>query len=218
MKHTRYTHVIWDFNGTLLDDVDASIKSGNRLLRAHGLKCFADVADYREKFGFPVSEYYKRVGFDFSKNPYADLAVEWIAYYLEESKASRLYDDIPQALAKASAAGVKQMILSATERGMLERQLQELGIRQAFDEVLGQIDIHAHGKEEIAKAWRAAHPDATLLLIGDTEHDATVAAAMRADCILLTCGHRPRAVLEAAAPLAVLDRAIEAMEYLEWED
>ena len=49
MKKTEYTHIIWDFNGTIYDDVDACIKSANRLLGAYGLPLVTSVESYRAK-------------------------------------------------------------------------------------------------------------------------------------------------------------------------
>ena len=212
MKH--YTHLIWDFNGTLYNDVAESIESANDLLSAHGLPTVQSVEAYRALFGFPIVDYYRRMGFDFEKTPYSALAVEWVAYYMERSKKSALYPDVPAALARAKEAGLSQLILSATQREMLRGQVDALGILPFFDDLLGLENIHAHSKEEIGKSWRAKHPNARPLLIGDTEHDAEVAAAMDADCILLTCGHRPKSVLQACKPLLVTDSITKALDHI----
>ena len=205
----RYTHLIWDFNGTLLDDVQACIKSANSLLAAHGLPLLQSEEQYRSLFGFPIVDYYRRLGFDFEKLPYADLAVEWVAYYLEHSKDARLYPDVIGALETARDLGFSQLILSATELGMLERQVVSLGIRPYFNELLGLENIQAHSKEAIGLAWHRNHPDAHVLYIGDTDHDAQVAAAMGADCILLSCGHQSRTALEACPALFIADSLSE---------
>ena len=210
-KMKRYTHVLWDFNGTLFDDVDACIKSANVLLENHGMPHLESLAVYREQFGFPVVEYYKRLGFDFEKTSYADLAVEWIAYYLKYSAQSTLYPDVIAGLSALQAIGIPQLVLSATERGMLERQITELGIRPYFENLLGMDDIHAYSKEEIALRWRKNNPDATLLMIGDTDHDAAVARSIGADYVLLSCGHQSAARLAACNPLCVAESITDAL-------
>ena len=50
----KYTHVIWDFNGTILDDVEACIRSANLLLEAHGLPALPSREAYQRHFGFPL--------------------------------------------------------------------------------------------------------------------------------------------------------------------
>ena len=66
----KYEHIIWDFNGTLLDDVWTGIVSVNKLLEDRGLPKIASVEDYRRVFRFPIIEYYRSLGFDFDKEPY----------------------------------------------------------------------------------------------------------------------------------------------------
>ena len=62
--------VFWDWNGTLLDDVEFTRGCLNWLLEQHGYPQRYDLAAYREVFGFPIEAYYQRAGFDFSRHPY----------------------------------------------------------------------------------------------------------------------------------------------------
>ncbi|MBQ9784834.1 MAG: HAD hydrolase-like protein [Clostridia bacterium] len=214
MKEKRYTHVIWDFNGTILDDVEASIKSADQLLTAHGLPALASPEVYRANFGFPVIDYYRRLGFDFDKIPYEVLAPEWVGYYLENARDAGICHGVREVLAEVQARGIPQLILSATERGMLRSQVEALGILPYFEDLLGMGDIHAHSKEQVAVEWRRANPDARVLMVGDTDHDAAVASAMGADCVLLTSGHQSRVRLEACKCRFVADAAREILELL----
>ena len=200
-----YTHLIWDFNGTLYDDVQAGIESANRLLASHQLPIFTSAEQYRATFGFPVVDYYVRMGFDFSKTPFDELAHEWLPYYLESSADCGLQTGVPALLEVARRQGVRQSIISAAECNLLDSQITKLGIRPYFDEILGLGDIHAKSKEDIALRWRERNPTARPLFLGDTTHDAEVAKAMGADCVLMTCGHQSRAVLERAESLFVAD-------------
>lgn len=213
----EYTHLIWDFNGTLLDDVSVCIKSANRLLLSHDLPTIDTREAYRHVFGFPIVEYYRRMGFDFEKTPYSSLAIEWTEYYRQSEHEATLYPDVMDALGWASAKGLSQVILSASEEGTLSRQAEALGILSYFSEILALDNIHAHSKEEIGVAWRQRNPNAVALMIGDTEHDAHVAKVIGADCILLASGHRPRTELERADCLFVADSLSDAISRLQKE-
>ena len=188
----KYTHILWDFNGTVYDDVEACRRSTNKLLRDRGLPEMADADVYRTVFDFPVSAYYERVGFDFSREPFAVVAPQWVSEYEKQSRDCTLYPDVPQTIRRFREQGYWQEILSATESTMLAGQLRALGLDKELDGWNGMDTIHAASKESIAVAWRAAHPDARVLLIGDTTHDAQVAAAMGADCVLFDGGHMTR--------------------------
>ena len=214
MKKNAYTHIIWDFNGTIYDDVDACIKSANRLLGAHELPLVTSVEQYRSLFGFPIQDYYARMGFDFDKVPYAVLAPEWMDYYFEYSADSTVYPDIPDVMDALHGMGVEQWILSATEVNMLRRQLESLGILSRFDGILGLDNIHAHSKKEIGVAWKNANPDVRALMIGDTDHDAEVATAMGIDCVLVAAGHQSRERLEQCNCIAVLDTVKDVLKLL----
>jgi phosphoglycolate phosphatase len=214
MEKKIYTHVIWDFNGTVYDDVDACIQSANRLLEAYSLAPLPSKEEYRAKFGFPIIEYYARLGFDFERYPYAKLAVEWVDYYMELSANSKVYEEIPSVLDAVRERGQEQWILSATEANMLKGQLRSLGILHCFHGVLGMDNIHAHSKEEIGVAWRRAHPNACALMVGDTDHDAQVAAAMGVDCVLVAKGHQSKERLEQCKCLFVAESATEILPLL----
>ena len=210
----KYTHIIWDFNGTIYNDVDACIKSANHLLDAHGLPLVTSVEQYRSLFGFPIQDYYARMGFDFEKTPYAELAVEWMDYYFAYSKDSTVYPDIPEVLDALHEKGPEQWILSATEVNMLRGQLQGLGILSRFDGILGLDNIHAKSKKAIGVAWKEANPNARALMIGDTDHDAEVAEAMGIDCVLVAAGHQNRSKLETCKCIAVVDTVKDVLGLL----
>ncbi|MBR7184674.1 MAG: HAD family hydrolase [Clostridia bacterium] len=193
-----WTHVIWDFNGTLLDDLQASVESINVLLAARNLPIFSSLEAYRQNFGFPVEKYYRAIGLDVDGEGFDALAHEWVGEYLARSRTAGLRKGVLPVLEQLHQAGVCQLVLSASEHALLSRQLGDLGIEAYFDAVLGIGDIYAGGKTALARAWRAAHPDARPIFVGDTLHDAEVAAAIGADCVLVTGGHHGRERLESA--------------------
>lgn len=62
-----------------------------------------------------------------------------------------------ETLARFAAAGVRQAVLSATRRDMLESQIARFPIRAYFTDVLGLSDIYARSKEAVAwTTWPAA--------------------------------------------------------------
>ena len=186
----KYTHVIWDFNGTVLADMQAGIIAVNEMLAARGLPIIADMVSYRRAFRFPVEQYYRDLGFDFQKEDYKTvLAPLWVSLYNKYSKDASLFEGVRELTAALRAAGVHQSILSASEKGMMSAQLRERGALEWFDEVWGNDSIHAYGKNALAVSWREAHPEARAVLLGDTTHDFEVACELGADCILIAAGH-----------------------------
>lgn len=200
----QYTHVIWDFNGTVLKDMQAGIDSINAMLAPRGLPTLNSLAEYREAFDFPVEAYYRNLGFDFEKEDFKTcLAPLWVELYRANSGSTVIYEGVAPLAKALRAAGIHQSVLSASQRHMLKEQLDEYGVAHWFDEIWGTDTIHAYGKAELALAWRRAHPGATALLLGDTTHDFAVAREMGADCILIADGHQSKErLLACGVPVA----------------
>ena len=190
--------VLWDWNGTLLDDVQVSFDCLNNMLRLYGKPTVPAVDDYRAVFGFPVRDYYARVGID---GPLFDeVAPLWMADYMKNEGACGLQPGAREALQAFHAAGYRQVILSASKRENLLGQMARFDILPCFDAVLGLSHIYATSKEGIGLEWmreNAADP-ADCVMIGDTLHDADVAAALGCRCILVCGGHQLPGTLRAA--------------------
>lgn len=192
----NYTHIFWDFNGTILDDVQTGIDCANVLLKNRGLDIIPDKDFYREVFGFPIIDYYTRLGFDFEKEDYHDLAVEWVALYMQKVRSAKMNPCVKETLEKIKKLGIPQYVLSATELGMLKTQLNQLEISDYFEEVTGLDNIHAGSKTELGKSLAERIRPERALVIGDTVHDYETAKTMNAHCILFSGGHAKREKLE----------------------
>ena len=191
----------------------AGMDSTNQMLSERGMREIADLDEYREVFDFPIKEYYRALGFDFEVEPYEVLAPLWVDIYNERSKESSVVEGVLPTSKKVRELGMCQVVFSATEREMLLRQMGELGIRECFDEVIGLDNIHAESKLHLAKRWREANPDAKILYVGDTLHDAENAKALGADCLLFTGGHQSRNRLSKTG-CTLIDSIEQILEYV----
>ncbi len=190
-----YDCVVFDFNGTILDDVAASVEATNLLLRRRGLPTMESLDIYYRVFGFPIKEYYARIGFDFSRESYEDVAEEWLPEYRRLAAASPLRAGALELIDALAARGCRLAVLSASEDGLLHEQLASLGILGRFFEVCGLSDGLGTDKTHIVCDFAARHPHARVLFIGDTDHDAAVARAAGFDCALVAGGHQSEATL-----------------------
>jgi len=210
----KYSHIIWDFNGTILDDVTAGIKSENVLLSRRNMPLIESVEQYRSCFCFPIIQYLKNLGHDFEKEDYNAMAIEWVTEYLKFSKESTLNDGIEDALDKFKKEDCRQIILSASEKKMLTRQVKDLGISDYFDEILGLDNIHAISKAEMAEEWMEKKKPENALFIGDTIHDYESASRMNVDCVLVARGHQSKdTLLKCGVP--VFDTFYDMLDFAE---
>ncbi|MCL2019799.1 MAG: HAD hydrolase-like protein [Oscillospiraceae bacterium] len=207
----KYSHIIWDWNGTLLDDVDRCVGVINRMLSSRGLKVFANIAEYHEVFSFPVIDYYEKIGFDFEKEPFEELAVEYISLY--HSQSCKLHKNARTVLREIQRKGIPQIILSASEINNLKSQLADTDITDCFDEILGISDIYAGSKTDIGLDFMKRSKVKKAILIGDTEHDYQTARTLGTDCVLIANGHQSRGRLSKLG-VPVLTDIIEVLDYL----
>ena len=212
-----YDCIAWDFNGTILDDVHAGMGATNILLARRSLPQMDSLETYYRLFGFPIEDYYTRLGFDFTKESYDDIAAEWMIEYKRLEKAAPLRDGVAEAVARFAERGLMQVVLSASEEGLLRNQLSALGLLSSFAEVCGRNDIQGNDKTALVLAFRDRNAARRVLFIGDTDHDAACARAAAFDCALIAGGHQSRSRLEATG-YPVFDSCAALLETLTAKD
>jgi len=146
---------------------------------------------YREIFGFPVKDYYIKLGFDLEMEPFEECGLEFIKEYENRRYEAELYPEVSDLLTKLGAAGISHSILSAQHQNLLDDLIQFYNIRHHFIKIIGLNNHYAHSKIENGISWiKKLHIDSKkILMIGDTDHDFEVAEAMGVDCFLLSQGH-----------------------------
>jgi phosphoglycolate phosphatase len=210
-----YKHILWDWNGTLLNDAEICVSVMNQLLSKRDMP-LSDMDFYRKVFGFPVINYYKELGFDFSKEPFEKVSVEFITEYQKQSYSAELVKDAENVLSFCRSKGYSQSVLSASQIENLTSQVNHFGIGHYFDKLLGLDHVHATSKVEIGKAWLSFSglDRANLLMVGDTVHDFETARELGSDVILLSSGHQSRERLSGLG-VTVIDDIIEIKNYLQ---
>ena len=209
IKNKKY--VIWDWNGTLLDDTALCSQIINRLLVERGLPELT-LDDHRRKFDFPVKRFYERAGFDFDREPFEKISEKFITTYYEEMETCALHIDALPWLKRFQTAKIEQIVLSASEKNHLLKSLNFYGVIDFFSEALGIDSIHAEGKVEMAKHWIRSSKIKLedILLIGDTLHDGEVAENLGVDCVLVAQGHHhPERLKASGFPVVPSLKALE---------
>lgn len=189
--------IIWDWNGTLLDDLELSLTSVNILLKDRKLPTLT-VDRYKDIFTFPVIEYYKAAGFDFDKEPFEVPAKQYVRIYRDGVNSVKLFDDVVNTLTYLKDNGYSLMVLSAMRDDNLKLMIEYAGISNFFDAVYGIKDNYAREKISLGKQLveRLSLNPSECLMIGDTLHDAEVSEQCGFNCILYSGGHVSRRRLE----------------------
>lgn len=193
MVEKKIKTIVWDWNGTLLDDVDLCIKCMNQLLEERSIQEM-NKSHYREIFTFPVKAYYKMAGFDFSIEDFEKPAMEFIQLYYENLSSAILFKQVIQVLDRIKEKGMKQFILSAMEHDSLIHSMKEKKIFHYFEGISGIDNHYAHSKLEMGRNLLDKYGlnKNEILLIGDTLHDLDVGKNLGLKVLLVANGHQSK--------------------------
>lgn len=199
-----FAGIIWDWNGTLLNDTGLAVQTMNQMLERRGLPMLS-VDGYKSVFTFPVRDYYQKIGFDFQAEPFEVPALEFIDFYNSRVNGCSLHCDTLNVLNYFQSIGVKQYILSAMEQQVLNDCMKHYQIEDFFEHVSGLDNFYAASKIDNGHRLIAELKlnSTDLVLIGDTVHDFEVATELGCRCILVADGHQSKAVLQATGALVI---------------
>ena len=196
--------IFWDWNGTLLDDALTCMHTMNHMLERRRMPLL-NLELYKEVFSFPDIEYYKKIGFDFNRESFEQLSVEFIDAYNRALGSAPLAGGARDVLEYFRKAGRKNIIVSAMKQEMLERSVHDKEIGDLFTDILGIDNIYAASKSDRALSYveKEGLEISDILFIGDTEHDYEVAEEIGCRCILIADGHQSEERLRATGTIVL---------------
>jgi phosphoglycolate phosphatase len=193
MKISDYNNIIWDWNGTLLNDVKLCADIMNNLLKSRSLPTIT-LEKYREIFTFPVKDYYIKAGHDFINESFEKIGKDFIDKYETRKNECALYPFAVEVLEIIQSLNIGQHLLSAYKQNNLVNIIKHFSIEKFFSSVRGLDHIYADGKMELGKKLLSDISgdgnSGKFLLIGDTTHDYEVAKEINIDCLLVSNGHQ----------------------------
>ncbi|RKE19316.1 HAD family hydrolase [Streptomyces sp. TLI_171] len=212
------THIVWDWNGTLLQDMTAVLGASNAAFATVGIAPMT-LEEYRAQYEIPIPRFYERL---LGRIP---TAAEWLALddafhvkYLELFPGCGLTPGVEQLLAGWAAGGRSQSVLSMYEHEKLLPAVDGFGLTSHFLRVDGR-----RGESGGRKAGHlAAHLEALggeidrgrTVLIGDAADDAEAALSAGIKSVLYTGGsHTREKLLPVGVP--VVDSLAEAVAVAE---
>ena len=205
------THLVWDWNGTLLDDLSLVVTATNHAFAAIGGPS-VDADEHRARFRRPVAEFYAEIlGRAVDEEEFGELDRIFHDAYRLGLTSTTLADD---ALAAIKSWPGSQSLLSMWFHRELVPAVETYGLAGIFARVDGlrtEIggDLKAgHLARHLAELQVAGD---RVVLIGDSLDDAAAAASVGGAAVLYTGGFTHPARLRASG-LPVADTLVEAVE------
>ena len=198
----KYKNIIWDWNGTILNDAPVAFEATNILLERYGYPTIT-LEYYRDNVVTPILNFYSKI-FDLNRNDMEILDDEWGVLYNHLSDKIKLHSDIEEMLSAFANNNLNQIILSAFKTNEITKYARKFSIENYFDDILGTQNIVMESKTIRGRRYMQKHgfaPKQTLY-IGDTVHDYNTARDLGVDCILFSGGQQsPKLLKQCGVPV-----------------
>ncbi len=203
-----FKQIIFDWSGTLVDDLGPCVEAANILFVRYGRPAFS-FDEFREKFYFPYHDFYRE--------HLPEISIEELENYYNE--AFQMLQESIQPLPFARELldfcrerGIEMHLLSAIHSEHWRVQGSRLGLAEYFASAwVRQMD-----KRESIHRMLEAHklnPQDTLF-VGDTIHDIEAGHAGGVTTCGVLTGYDTRAKLESARPHLLFEGLESLIDYL----
>ncbi|WP_160050557.1 HAD family hydrolase [Nocardiopsis sp. FR4] len=210
------THIVWDWNGTLLNDNHANLAAVNAVCELFG-RDPVEMDYWRSFFRRPLLPCYEELlGRTLAEGEWERMERLYDSSYLEHLPSCDLTPGVPDVLHEWSRGGGTQSLLSMASHGHLVPLVEERGLTPHFTRVDGrQFETEHDSKAEhlVRHLDHQGIDPSRVVLIGDIDDDARAAREAGASVILVASGLMSRERLTATgAP--VVDSPVAAVAAL----
>ncbi|MEE4694523.1 HAD family hydrolase [Pseudomonas alliivorans] len=191
LHFTGVEHVVFDWNGTLIDDIDLAVFAVNRCGEHYGVAPIT-ADQYRARFDFPIAGFYAALGFDLDSVPFPIIVQRYLEHFDAHVAECQLQPYVIELLDAARRAGIGVSILSASHCDVLVQTLKAKGLYDRFEHVVGLNHNQATSKtaEALVLQKTLGTPASRTLFVGDTLHDFDVACSVGWSPVLVSTGHQ----------------------------
>lgn len=209
-------HIVWDWNGTLLDDNDAVVSAVNTVCAEFGRDSI-DLAYWRSVFSRPLLQCYERLlECELTAEDWTRIDALYHEAYREVLHTCGLAPGVPDGLHEWGKLGGTQSLLSMWFHDELVPLVTDFALDPLFARIDGLRDRTGGGRKaehlEHHLVAQGLQPQ-DVVLIGDVVDDAHAAAQVGSECVLVTTGVMNRSALEATG-FPVADSVSHAVDGL----
>jgi phosphoglycolate phosphatase-like HAD superfamily hydrolase len=203
------SHVIWDWNGTLLDDVGAVLEATTVAFRQAGIDVVVSGDTYRRSFTRPIRLFYERLlGRPIGHDEWERLDHAFHLEYARLDDRCTLAAGAREVLDEIRELGWSQSVCSMLPEEYLLPAVERQGIAGLFVRIDGLRGAERGGaklENLVAHLEHLGLAPSRTVMVGDTVDDAVAARGARIACILLDSGaglHDSEAIRSAGVPVA----------------
>lgn len=195
-------NIIFDWSGTLVDDLRPVLEGTNAVMRAFG-RAEMSREEFRREFRLPFLHWYEEI---LPGVTAGELDAVFLAAFTASREPVTVLPHAREFLECCAAAGRRMFVLSSAPQHAVESQAEELGLLPFFEHIYAGVrDKREHiGRVLSERQLRTAET----LMIGDMRHDVHTARAGGIASVAVLTGYEfPEVVATAEPDLTVRDLA-----------
>ncbi len=209
----KYKNIVWDYNGTIIDDAGLAVDAENLVLESYGLPGIT-LEYYLKECEMPIINFYNKI-FKMENYDFSQIAERFVSNYDKLFESADVFPEVVSAIKHFSEKNIRQGVISGFESSRLENSLKKFGLNGYFEFLSGSDDIDCGDKSDraVKVVEKYGFDPKETLFIGDMYHDFETAEKVGADCVLIAKGHQGADVLRRYG-VTVLDSADELKDLL----
>jgi len=129
---------LFDWSGTLVDDLDVVWRTNDQTLMSFGVP-HQDIETFRERFILPWQSFYALYGLGDART-LEEVDARFWKIYRPLSEEIRPFPETFPLLAKLKSMGIKTAVVTQTKRGPLLEQMERFGLVELVDATVGAED------------------------------------------------------------------------------
>lgn len=202
-------NIIFDWSGTLVDDLPPVFKAMNRIFLEHGKPAF-ELIDFRKHFRLPFAGFYEEFLPDITMEEVERLYHEYFEPVQDEVQL------LPHALdflEFCKQSGRRLFILSTVKKDHFLRQAERLGVADYFEHAYAGIMDKRHKIHGLLQEHHLAREDT--MFIGDMTHDVDTANHGGVTSVATLTGYDPVEKLIGSDPAIIVRNLGELQRLLQ---
>jgi phosphoglycolate phosphatase len=212
--------IVFDWNGTLLDDLEQSLAGFNAVLRMMGAPEFS-VDEYQQRYTVPFIKLYESGGVDADELRAREVEVHQVfhATYDQAALSAQLRQGAQELLDFLRQNRIRILVLSNHTVHDIRFQAARLGIEPFFDAVLANdvngVAYITRGKDQRLKDYMQQHAIEGGIIVGDTVEEVEIGQDIGLISVALTGGMCSEQRLREIGPDHLIDSLAQLPPILE---
>lgn len=194
MPSPAVQNIIFDWSGTLVDDLPPVLEATNAVMRAFG-RAELSREEFRREFRLPFMDWYAEV---LPGVPLAELDRVFLPAFAASQQAVTVLPHAREFLDACHAAECRMFVLSSAPQAAVEEQARQLGLDHYFETIYASVPDKRAKITAIVENHGLHLPHT--MMIGDMRHDVHTARAGGIAAVAVLTGYEYPEVIATAEP------------------